>query len=226
MNGLVRIIEGIFLAGILACSNGTTTKENENDEPTQTVQTGNIQGKVVVPVVENNYWNWKGKDDISILIDGELRGKSVADGLFYISGIETGARELIAIYKKEYLSNEMGVPVYDRMLTTINKEIELIPTSEEGEIVYGIIYSDASRTSRYSGRLRIIGGTQSKTDISDGIYAFQGFVDGRDMMADIIPGKSSRRIRFFDKQNPADESWQIDLGDNWVAEQNGYVYEW
>jgi hypothetical protein len=219
-----RCVLGTVLATSLffSCDNGTTTtKRYDEEEPV--VTTGNIQGRVVYPTIENNSLVWEGKKDATILIDGKGKGKSVADGLFYISSVETGARNLKASYLKQFLSEEMGVPVYEGKLTTINKDIQMIPTDENYNIVYGIIYSNSSKNSRYSGRLRVIGGPQSRTDIFDGIYAFQGNVDGREMMIDINPGISARRVKFFDRQN--NESWQIDLGNSWIAEQNGYIVE-
>lgn len=222
-----RGVLGTILAGTLMfCQNGTTsTKDIDDEEETPVVQTGDIQGYAVAPKVKDNKVVWEGLNGTSILIDNLEKAKSISDGLFYVSGVSAGVHDLQARYQKLYQSEKMGVPVKAGMLTTINVNIKMTPTSEDGEIVHGIIYADDTKTSRYNGRLRLIKYLQTKSDIIDGVYAFQGFVDGQEMMADIIPGVEAKRIKFFDKQNPSNEFWQIDLGTDWIKEQNGYVVE-
>ena len=216
-----RGVLGAILAGTLVfCQNGTTSTKDEKEEPeTPVVQTGDIQGYAVAPKVIDNKVVWEGINGTSILIDNLEKAKSISDGLFYVSGVSAGVHDLQARYQKLYESEKMGVPVKSGMLTTINVNIEMTPTSEDGEIVHGIIYADNTKTSRYNGQLRLMYLPQTRTDIVDGVYAFQGFVDGQEMMA------GSKRIKFFDKQNPSNEFWQIDLENEWIKEQNGYVSE-
>ncbi|MFA5070748.1 MAG: hypothetical protein WC391_08755 [Methanoregula sp.] len=228
MKTLGRIVLGIITAGMLSCSTGTSlegisgTKEETKTE--QTTQVGDIEGRVVVPLVENNSWSWKGKEDVSILIDGKERGRSIANGLFYISDVEIGARELNAIYKKYFLSEDIGILVKKGEPNQISQNIELIPQSDEFKIVHGIIYNNSSKTSRYNGKLRLWVTSQLTTNVTNGVYAFQGSVDDQEIAAD-LGSKGLKRVKLFDKQNPSKEYWQIDLGNNWVAEQNGYVVE-
>ena len=220
-----RILGTILATSLfLSCGNVTTSTKKDyedegEDEPTPTVQTGDIQGRVVYPIVENNSLTWKGKEDATISLDGISSGKSIADGLFYISGVETGIYNLKASYLKQFLSEERGIPVYGGKLTTIIEDIQMIPSSEENEIVYGVVYTDSTKSSRYNGRLRLANNSQPITDVSDGVYAFQGFVDGRN----IIDHNTGKIVIFFDEMNPADEHYTVEMGDSWMAEQNGYI---
>ncbi|MCK9568252.1 hypothetical protein M0R72_04855 [Candidatus Pacearchaeota archaeon] len=218
-----KVFAGIVLATALTfCQNETTTKdedEEDYDEPQPITRTGDIQGRVVYPIVENNSLTWKGKEDAIIFIDGISSGKSIADGLFYLSGIKTGAHNLKANYLKQFLSEEMGIPVYDGKLTTITKDIQMIPSSDENEIVYGVVYTDSTKSSLYNGRLRLANNSQPITDVSDGIYAFQGSVEGRN----IIEDSTGKIVIFFDETNPADEHYTVEMGDDWIAKQNGYI---
>jgi hypothetical protein len=246
---LVKILEnvgrgalGIILAGALTfCDDGTGLGKTEEikEEPTPQVQTGDIQGKVSTPLVENNQIVWYGRDNAVIELDGVKREeKSKSNGLFYISEVSKGIHNLVGRYYSggrsggtlTHKSESLGVPVYANMLTTINVDIQLIPLQGE-KIIYGTIYTDKNKTATFNGKVQKryrssaeFGSIQDETVVSNGVYAFQGLVDSKTLSAQVSTEPIIyKKIKIFsDGEVPYDYSLTNSDG---VTEQNGYIVE-
>ena len=208
--GVLGAVAAVAL--FISCDNGTTSTDSV--EPAPTIQTGDIKGNVVYPNVENNQIVLRPRNNVNISVDGIEKSVSDGDGNFYIQDITQGFRELRARYNKDYSASFRIFVVKDQV--NYFSDIQINPTSPEGEIVCGTIYTDSTKVSKYVGQLDLIFSDAPKsTNVSsDGKFAFKGYVDGAQLMTG-----DNRRVKFLNVENPD----TILLGNYWMVDLEAYV---
>ncbi len=133
----------ICLIGLLSCepSNENINIDGNINVTTNTAQNGMIQGKVLVPTIENNQLVYKGIKGATVeVLNTNFSITTAENGIFAIDGIPTGSYSVQAKWKDGWIfqSASQSVIVVRQSVSTV-PDIEL-KVGKRKLIIYGKVY--------------------------------------------------------------------------------------